>query len=165
MWIGSQFAGPTAVSVYNTLLLAGTRERTERLQQALRSRAVIDQAIGIIRSRAGLSAEEAFERLTPLSQDDNVKVHRVAERLVEEAVRRARARLKPSARSDMAASTCGREPGSVINRRALPRVGQACRCVADAALPGKRRPSTAGEERGRNHFTRRGLPRSAEFKF
>ena len=27
--IGSQFAGPAAVSVYNALLLAGTRERTE----------------------------------------------------------------------------------------------------------------------------------------
>ena len=48
---------------------------------------MIDQAIGIIRSRAGLSAEEAFERLTPLSQDENVKLHRVVERLVEEAVR------------------------------------------------------------------------------
>ena len=48
---------------------------------------MIDQAISIIRSRAGLSAEEAFERLTPLSQDENVKLHRVVERLVEEAVR------------------------------------------------------------------------------
>ena len=93
--IGSQFAGPAAMSVYNALLLTGTRERTERLQGALRSRAVSDQPIGIIRSRAGLSAEEAFERLTPLSQDENVKLHRVAERLVEEAVPRARARLQP----------------------------------------------------------------------
>ena len=60
----SQFAGPAAVSVYNAQLLAGARERTERLQRALESRAVIDQAIGIIRSRSGVSAEEAFDRLT-----------------------------------------------------------------------------------------------------
>ncbi|MGH3970547.1 MAG: GAF and ANTAR domain-containing protein [Mycobacterium sp.] len=93
--IGSQFAGPAAVSVYNTLVLAGARERTERLQRALKSRAAIDQGIGIIRSRTGLSAEEAFERLTRLSQDENAKLHVVAERLVEEAVRRARARRQP----------------------------------------------------------------------
>ena len=67
-------------------------ERTLRLQRALDSRAVIDQAIGIIRSRSGGSAEEAFDRLAQMSQTENVKLHVVAERLVEEAVRRARAR-------------------------------------------------------------------------
>ena len=53
---------------------------------------MIDQAIGIIRSRSGGSADEAFERLTQISQTENVKLHAVAERLVDEAVRRARAR-------------------------------------------------------------------------
>jgi len=90
--LGSQFARAAAVSVHNAQLLAGARERTERLQRALASRAMIDQAIGIVRSRAGVSAEEAFERLTKISQNDNVKLHRVAEQLVEEAVQRARAR-------------------------------------------------------------------------
>lgn len=89
---GSQFARAAAVSVYHARLLVGARERTERLQRAMSSRAVIDQAIGIIRSRSGLSAEEAFERLTNMSQDDNVELHVVCGRLVEEAVRRARAR-------------------------------------------------------------------------
>ena len=88
----SQFAGPAAVSVYNAQLLDGAQERTRGLQRALESRAVIDQAIGIIRSRSGASAEEAFDRLTRLSQTENIKLHIVAERLVEEAVRRARAR-------------------------------------------------------------------------
>ncbi len=90
--LGSQFARAAAVSVHNAQLLAGARERTERLQRALANRAVIDQAIGIIRSRAGVSAEEAFERLTRISQNENVKLHRVAEQLVEEAAQRARAR-------------------------------------------------------------------------
>jgi GAF domain-containing protein len=93
--LGSQFAGPAAVSVYNGQLLAAARERTERLQRALVSRAVIDQAIGIIRSRSGATTEQAFERLTRLSQTENVKLYVVAERLVEEAVRRARARYRP----------------------------------------------------------------------
>ncbi|OBB77155.1 GAF and ANTAR domain-containing protein [Mycobacterium sp. 852014-52144_SCH5372336] len=93
--LGNQFAGPAAVSVYNGQLLTHARERTQQLQRALGSRAVIDQAIGIIRSRSGASAEEAFDRLTRLSQSQNVKLHVVAERLLAEAVRRARARHQP----------------------------------------------------------------------
>ena len=90
--LGSQFARPAAISVYNAQLLANAHERTMRLQRALDSRAVIDQAIGIIRSRSGGTADEAFERLAHISQTENIKLYAVAERLVEEAVRRARAR-------------------------------------------------------------------------
>lgn len=93
--LGSQFAGSAAVSVHNAQLLASARERTEHLQRALGSRAVIDQAIGIIRSRSGATAEEAVERLKRMSQADNVKLVVVAEHLVDEAVRRARARSRP----------------------------------------------------------------------
>lgn len=90
--LGTRFAAPAAVSVHNAQLLAGARQRTQALQRALQSRAVIDQAIGIIRSRSGGSAEEAFDRLKQFSQVENVKLAVVAERLVDEAVRRARAR-------------------------------------------------------------------------
>ena len=93
--LGTQFAGPAAVSVYNGQLLDHAQERTAQLQRALGNRAVIDQAIGIIRSRSGASAEEAFDRLTRLSQTENIKLHIVAQRLVDEAVRRARARHRP----------------------------------------------------------------------
>ena len=89
--LGSQFAGPAAVSVHNAQLLAAARDRAEQLRHALDSRAVIDQAIGIIRSRSGGSAEEAFDRLVRMSQAENVKLRVIAERLVEEAVGRARA--------------------------------------------------------------------------
>lgn len=90
--LGSQFAGTAAVSVYNAQLLAKAQERTSRLQRALDSRAVIDQAIGIIRSRSGVGAEVAFDRLVRTSQAENIKLQVIAQRLVEEAVRRARAR-------------------------------------------------------------------------
>lgn len=90
--LGSQFARSAAVSVYNAQLLANAQEAALRLQRALDSRAVIDQAIGVIRSRSGASADEAFERLIHISQTENLKLHTVAERLVEEAARRARAR-------------------------------------------------------------------------
>ena len=92
MRFGSQFAKPAAVSVYNAQLLANAHEQTLRLQRALDGRAMIDQAIGIIRSRTGGSADEAFERLTHISQTENIKLNVVAEQLVEEAARRARAR-------------------------------------------------------------------------
>jgi GAF domain-containing protein len=90
--LGAQFAGPAAVAVYKAHLLDQAHERTRQLQRALDSRAVIDQAIGIIRSRSGDDARAAFERLTRISQSENTKLHVVAERLVEEAARRARAR-------------------------------------------------------------------------
>jgi GAF domain-containing protein len=90
--LGSQFAASAAVSLYNAQLLADTREHTERLQRALASRVMVDQAIGIIRSRSGVTVEDAFDRLTRLSQNQNVKLHVVAEQMVDEAVRKARIR-------------------------------------------------------------------------
>ena len=94
--MGTKFAGPAAVAVHNAGLVMAAQHRAEQLQQALGSRSVIDQAIGIIRARSGVSAEEAFDRLTKISQDENTKLHVVAERLVEISVRRARARHDPS---------------------------------------------------------------------
>lgn len=93
--LGARFAASAAVSMYNAQVLACAQERTENLQKALAARAVIDQAIGIVRSRSGATAEEAFERLKKLSQTENIKLAVVAQRLVEEAVRRARARQHP----------------------------------------------------------------------
>lgn len=90
--LGTQFAGPAAVSVYNAQLMADTRETAAQLQKALVSRTVIDQAIGIIRARTGNTAEEAFDRLRQISQTENTKLHEVARRVVDDAVRRARAR-------------------------------------------------------------------------
>lgn len=90
--LGSQFAGPAAVSIFNAGLLAGARARAEKLEEALDHRAVIDQAVGIIRSRSGVSAEVAFSRLVQMSQSGNVKLRVVAARLVDDAVRRVHAR-------------------------------------------------------------------------
>lgn len=90
--VGEQFAAPAAVSIYNAQLLATAREGTERMRRALESRTVIDQAIGIVRSRSGISTDDAFARLTRMSQAENVKLHVVAERLVDEAVRKAQLR-------------------------------------------------------------------------
>lgn len=94
--MGSLFAGPAAVSVFNAQVMTAARDTVEQLTHALESRAVIDQAIGIIRARSGATADEAFDRLRRMSQNENTKLREVAGRLVEEAARRARARHDPS---------------------------------------------------------------------
>ena len=57
---------------------------------------MIDQAIGLIRGRTGRSAEEAFAQLRAISQSEHRKLAEVAQRIVDEAVRRARARNNPT---------------------------------------------------------------------
>ncbi|MCW2494646.1 GAF and ANTAR domain-containing protein [Jatrophihabitans sp.] len=90
--LGELFAKPAAVAVHNAQLLAQALTLTQQLQAALASRPVIDQAIGLMRGRSGQSADEAFARLREISQSENIKLTAVAERVVDEAVRRARAR-------------------------------------------------------------------------
>ena len=93
--LAAQFAGPAAVAVCNVKVLSDARNRAAQLQQALVNRAVIDQAIGILRARSGGSAKEAIDQLTRLSQAENTKLKLLAERVVEEAIRRARVRQNP----------------------------------------------------------------------
>lgn len=84
--LGALFAGPAAVSVHNAQVLTGARDTIEQLKVALVSRTVIDQTIGILRSRAGGSADEAFAHLRTISQAENVKLAVIAKRLVDDAV-------------------------------------------------------------------------------
>jgi GAF domain-containing protein len=94
--LGELFAAPAAVAVHNARILTEARRLTLQLQTALASRPVIDQAIGLLRGRSGVSAEEAFNRLRLISQTEHVKVADVARRIVEDAVRRAQARHSSS---------------------------------------------------------------------
>lgn len=58
------------------------------LDQAMRSRAVIEQAKGVLMAHEHCSAEEAFDLLVRKSQLDNVKLRDVAVALVERVTRR-----------------------------------------------------------------------------
>lgn len=89
---GELFAGPAAVAVHNALVLDKAQREALRLEAALASRSTIDRAVGIIMSRSGTSEDDAFVRLRIISQREHTKLHIVAARLVDEAVRRARAR-------------------------------------------------------------------------
>jgi GAF domain-containing protein len=90
--LGELFAVPAAISVRNAQALAQARRVVSKLQSALTSRAVIDQAVGILISRSGCDAAEAFGKLVAMSQADNRKVSVVAQQLVADARRRARSR-------------------------------------------------------------------------
>jgi len=90
--LGERFAKPAAVAVHNAQLLAQALALTAQLHTALSTRPVIDQAIGLLRGRSGRSAEDAFAQLRTMSQAEHRKLADVAQRIVDEAVRRARAR-------------------------------------------------------------------------
>ena len=94
--LGELFAAPAAVAVHNAQILAQAQALAAQLQSALSSRPIIDQAIGILRGRTGGSADEAFAKLRTMSQADHVKLVDVAQQIVDEAVRRARARHSQS---------------------------------------------------------------------
>src|SRR6185437_15881685 len=93
--LGELFAKPAAVAVHNAHVLTHAMTLTAQLQKALSTRPVIDQAIGLIRGRTGRSAEEAFTQLRTISQAEHRKLAEVAQHVVDEAVRRARARRNP----------------------------------------------------------------------
>ena len=90
--LGELFAAPAAVAVHNAQVLSQAQVLTVQLQAALATRPVIDQAIGLLLGRTGGTAEEAFARLRHISQAEHTKLTVVAQRIVDEAVARARAR-------------------------------------------------------------------------
>lgn len=89
---GQMFAVPAAIAVQNAQVLEEAKRLAASLQSALTTRAVVEQALGIMRSRSGCSSEEAYRRLRVMSQSKNTKLVAVAQSVVDEAVRRAVAR-------------------------------------------------------------------------
>ncbi|MEV4568320.1 GAF and ANTAR domain-containing protein [Nonomuraea sp. NPDC049419] len=74
--------------------VARMREVAGQLKEALTTRGVIDQALGIVMAQRRCTARQAFELLRQISQDRNVKVHQIAAAIVEkvsgEPARRSR---------------------------------------------------------------------------
>lgn len=70
-----------SLAVARTAAVTQAQLREEHLRQAIDSRDVIGQAKGIIMSRRGVSADEAFDILRRTSQQLNVKLAQLAETL------------------------------------------------------------------------------------
>src|SRR3954464_15312134 len=88
--LATAFASYAAVAVANAGVYASTATLAANLQRALDSRAVIDQAKGILMGRHGLSADAAFDLLSMESQLSNRKLRDIAQDLVDEVQRGAR---------------------------------------------------------------------------
>ncbi|HXH77531.1 GAF and ANTAR domain-containing protein [Nocardioides sp.] len=75
--VGQLFAHQAAVAL-------SYARQIDQLQQAVETRQLIGQAVGVIMERFDLSDARAFSFLTRLSQDTNVKLRVLAQRLLDE---------------------------------------------------------------------------------
>ena len=77
------FAAQGGTAVRNASLYRACRRMADNLHVALESRAVIEQAKGVLHAELGVSPGEAFRLLSRYSQHTNERVRRVAVRLVQ----------------------------------------------------------------------------------
>jgi GAF domain-containing protein len=82
----TEFGPYAAVALGNIHAYSSARELASNLQTALESRAVIDQAKGILMERHKLTAEQAFQVLAQASMRGNIKLRDVADQLVHTGV-------------------------------------------------------------------------------
>ncbi|WP_406083248.1 GAF and ANTAR domain-containing protein [Micromonospora zamorensis] len=85
--LAQTFAGYAAVALANAHLYDTTATLAAQMQSAMQSRAVIEQAKGIIMGERRCTPDEAFAVLAKVSQDSNRKLRDVASALVERAAR------------------------------------------------------------------------------
>jgi GAF domain-containing protein len=83
--LAQTFAGYAAVALANAHLYDVTATLAQHMQAAMESRAVIEQAKGIIMGERRCTADEAFRIMSKLSQDSNRKLRDVAAALVTRA--------------------------------------------------------------------------------
>jgi GAF domain-containing protein len=85
-----QFADQAAIVLANSQAYWDAQQLSARLGEAMKSRATIEQAKGILMGAQRCSADEAFELLTRASQRENVKLREIARRIVDNAADRAK---------------------------------------------------------------------------
>ena len=76
------YATAARAAIGNARRYARARNMASQLERALESRAVIDQAIGVLMARRQMTAAEAFAELSRQSQDTNVKLRDIAAELI-----------------------------------------------------------------------------------
>ena len=78
------FAATVSAVVYELAAKAELASVAEGLERAMASRAVIEQAKGIIMAAKGCDADEAFAHLVELSSTQHVKLREIAHRIVHD---------------------------------------------------------------------------------
>ena len=82
---GTLFAAQAAVAMADALGHADDQEKLEHLEKGMKTRQMIGQAVGILMSTRGVDQEAAFQILVKTSQNANIKLRDIAERVVEKA--------------------------------------------------------------------------------
>ena len=78
----TRFAPYAAVALANMHAYQDARRMADNLEVALESRAIIDQAKGILMERYKVTADGAFQMLARASMTTNTKVRNIAEELI-----------------------------------------------------------------------------------
>jgi len=87
MAAAESFAHQLAAAIQGVEAYRATAQLAHDMSEAMRSRAVIEQAKGIIMADEHVDADTAFAHLVQVSQQANMKLRDVAKRLVEERTR------------------------------------------------------------------------------
>ncbi|MCU1689983.1 MAG: hypothetical protein JWN20_1911 [Jatrophihabitantaceae bacterium] len=85
MGIARAVASFAAAAVVNATVIEASQATAMQMQEAMASRAVIEQAKGLLMGQRRCTADDAFELLRRLSQDTNRKLRDVAEAVVSMA--------------------------------------------------------------------------------
>jgi GAF domain-containing protein len=86
--LGQEVAAFVAIAVANAEATARATDDVANMRRAMASRAVIEQAKGILMERYKITPEQAFTLLTHASQRGNVKLRDIADELVTTGVLR-----------------------------------------------------------------------------
>jgi GAF domain-containing protein len=80
----SLYGSQAAIALTNARTYEGARKLSEQLQEAITSRAVIEQAKGVLMAQHRIDADEAFGVLRTRSTRSNIKLRTVAAQVVAE---------------------------------------------------------------------------------
>ena len=80
--LATRFAASAAVVVANMYAFEEVRDLAEHLERRVASRAVVEQAKGILMERHGFTADQALQALTWAAADAGTKVRDIADHLV-----------------------------------------------------------------------------------
>ena len=80
--LATTFAGYAAVAVANAARFSSAEDRAQNMMAAMQSRAVIEQAKGIVMASERCTPDQAFQVLVTASQHRNLKLREVAAAIV-----------------------------------------------------------------------------------
>lgn len=139
--MGASFASYASVALVNARVYWRTQRLATQLEEALSTRGVIEQAKGIIITRQGCSADQAFQLLVEISQRSHIKLHDVARDLVARARDQATAaRQDPGQPSQLRCQLALRVPASQLQHPAHLRARRA----QDGPPPRRQQPRHTG---------------------